>query len=164
MKSIFVVAALLFVAGCFTSGEKNSSGNQSPDGGIVPPTFATTGRATPYQPCEATSQCEGDQECIDLLGSKVCTVRGCADGVPCPGDGICVASPALDPSGICANVGGDPTCGSQCRDLLSCNLKPACVENGCCGNLNDAGCPAVCEQLDRLECEVSPQCPIRCCQ
>ena len=130
----------------------------------MPMEFQSVGRALAYSSCDVDSDCEDGLVCFDLLGSKVCTVIGCASGVACPNQAPCVVSDAIAPTGVCASVGGgDPFCARSCRDPLACNLDPECNAQGCCTELTEDGCPATCKDLPSMECMIAPQCDADCC-
>lgn len=131
-----------------------------------PPGAITVGAAAAlkaYDPCSSDTDCDTGLRCLDLLGSRVCSVTGCAtDTEVCLASETCVVSPGIDPSGVCAFAGTDQYCARNCRDLLRCNLKPDCTTRGCCGSASN-GCPDGCATMDPMECEIAPQCPADCC-
>ncbi|MEL7367358.1 MAG: hypothetical protein AAFN74_00490 [Myxococcota bacterium] len=171
MKTTKVCALFLMCSAALAcSGGSSSSGGGTPDASVAPDgaspgvaALSQVGRSAPYEPCETNADCGDGLTCFDLLGSKVCTVVGCANGT-CPGGAPCVVSDAIAPTGVCTKIVGDPFCGRNCRDALSCNLKPECAARGCCTSLDEQGCPTSCGELETMECEISPQCPEECCR
>lgn len=145
-----------------TEGDSSSStgGDDTDD----PPDDSGTAPLEPYLPCESTDDCGGDQVCFDLLGVSVCTHLGCADdeGI-CGAGATCMVTEAVAPDGVCVNTGADQFCARECSDVLKCNLDPACAEAGCCVDVDENGCPSMCDDLMTIECEISPQCDAACC-
>jgi hypothetical protein len=118
----------------------------------------------PYLPCDTSDDCGGDQVCFDLLGVSVCTHLGCADDESMCGAGAsCMVTEAIAPDGVCVNTGADQFCARECSDVLKCNLDAACAEAGCCVDVDENGCPSMCDELMTIECEISPQCDVACC-
>lgn len=118
----------------------------------------------PYQPCDSEDDCGDEQVCFDLLGVSVCTMLGCAeDAGMCGAGATCMVTDAIAPQGVCVNTGADQFCARECSDALKCNLDAECAAEGCCVAVDDDGCPALCDDLMTIECEISPQCDASCC-
>lgn len=163
MRTLFSVAIWVlcvgFVAAC-AGPKENLNAGETP---AAEEEHASSGRAKALVPCDTDADCGDDLICFSLLGTKICTVTGCADGTACPDGGQCVVSDAIAADGVCAGIASDDFCGRNCRDILACNLNPECAENGCCSDLSEDGCPVTCDDLDQMDCEISPQCPAECC-
>ncbi|MEM9073671.1 MAG: hypothetical protein AAGE52_34595 [Myxococcota bacterium] len=153
------VLLLVGLAGCF--GETSVVD----DGGTPEPEPVSREGAAleAYAPCSSDADC-GDLECVTILGQSVCSQTGCADGAACAPNEICVESPAVHPSGVCARTGSGGSCGRACADPLRCGLDPACIEAGCCGALDERGCPMVCGTIDPMMCVIDPRCREGCCE
>lgn len=118
----------------------------------------------PYLPCDSQDDCGAEQVCFDLLGVSVCTMLGCADDEGMCGAGAtCMVTEAIAPEGVCVNTGADQFCARECSGALKCNLDAECAAEGCCVAVDDEGCPALCDDLMTIECEISPQCDASCC-
>lgn len=144
-----------------TEGGSGSSSTGGDDTGDPPDDNAPI---EPYLPCDTSDDCGGDQVCFDLLGVSVCTHLGCADDESMCGAGAsCMVTEAIAPDGVCVNTGADQFCARECSDVLKCNLDAACAEAGCCVDVDENGCPSMCDELMTIECEISPQCDVACC-
>lgn len=147
-----------------TESDGSSSSGTGGDDTDDPPDDSGSAPLEPYLPCESTDDCGGDQVCFDLLGVSVCTHVGCADDEGMCGAGAtCMVTEAVAPDGVCVNTGADQFCARECSDILKCNLDTACAEAGCCVDVDENGCPSMCDDLMTIECEISPQCDVACC-
>lgn len=157
-RSLLVFLCITALAGCLT---------ESVDPMMVPPDPAAPvtrqeAALEAYAPCSSDAEC-GDLACVDILGQQVCAQIGCADGTACAANETCIVSEAIEASGVCARTGSGEVCGRACADPLRCGLDPACIAEGCCGTINEDGCPTVCRTIEPMTCDIDPRCPSECC-
>lgn len=147
-----------------TSGGADDTAGDDTGGDTTPDGRPDTTPVQPYASCTTDDDCGGGMSCLDMFGVSVCTKRGCAeDESICDPGSTCMVSAAVYPDGVCTNTGSDQFCALRCRDVLMCNLDPACASEGCCDALDNAGCPSSCSEIDPMECEIAPACPVECC-
>ena len=159
-RTFFIALCIGTVSGCFSESiDPMEEPNPDPDPVVV---NRQESALAAYDPCTSDAEC-GELECVDILGQQVCAETGCADGTACAGNETCIVSDAIDPSGVCAHTGSAEVCGRACADPLRCGLDPECISAGCCGTMNEDGCPEVCASIEAMTCDIDPRCPTECC-